>query len=893
MRPAPTIPARLTFLLLTVIAAASHAATWEAGPETPTGLEIVCDRALAAKVTLAAWGPEYKWFEYPGPARADAAGARFLQQTAQINGTPARLSLDYRARQASPKAVEASYSFTISEATQFVGVAAVLKPAPGTTITATFADDSQSPIDWEKAGAIAKPIRRLTVTFSGDTYNLDLSEPRPAETYWGEIRLWLAKSDIPAKTPVPTTLTFTFPDKTIFYPRDSDASVSDITPDWFPYPVAISGTPVDLSFLNKDPAGHYIPAGSHGFVQVKGDSFVFQDGTPARFWGVNLTAAAALGSYPRSAQLADRLARLGCNVVRLHHLDSDWSPNIIDRTSPDGTTQHLDPFDMRKLDRLIFELKSRGIYVILDPWVGRSYLPADNVPGSDHFPKGNFGLHPYIFFDPRMRDLHKLFLKQFWTHVNEFTNVAYKDDPAIATTECANEALFSLPKDMPDPYRTQLIQLYVRWCAAHHLDPGQPDNIIQLNYPLQHQRFYQSLMHDFYADIRHYLKEDIGLQIPINSSNWFHWPWEIGSQQGGDFMDSHHYYHGNRIGPTAALGGLWVQNPLANPDTPFATISAMAIYGKPLTSSECGDNPPQTYRSSYYLGLAAIACLQGYDSITPYAYSQAPQPFGHLANFEMESDPATVASLAAGALIYRRGDVQPAKDLAVMFLPPDEQYAMHWENGYEKAFDHTPQFRAMTETHKVAVVYGDKLPDGAPTPAVTMTPASSFAYKHPDTQLLSDTHEIWRDWSLGVGLINTPRTQSAYGLLSRTPISTSDATFNISTPFATCSLSSLTTAPIKSSDHLLLTAVARAEDANQTSNLSRTRLTSSGKPPVLAEPVTGAITFSTSAQSLTAHPLLPNGIPGPPIPLTVKNGKATLELKPSHKTLFYDIIAAP
>ena len=126
-----------------------------------------------------------------------------------------------------------------------------------------------------------------------------------------------------------------------------------------------------------------------------------------------------------------------------------------------------------------------------------------------------------------------------------------------------------------------------------------------------------------------------------------------------------------------------------------------------------------------------------------------------------------------------------------------------------------------------------------------MTPATSFSYKHPNTQLLSDTGEISRDWSRGVGLINTPRTQAAYGLLSQTPISTSDTTFSISTPFATCSLSSLTNDPIKSSPHLLLTTIARAQDSNQTYNLSRTRLTTSGKPPVLAEPVTGTITFST------------------------------------------------
>jgi hypothetical protein len=884
MRTAPLI----AFLASLILCAHARAATYAVGPDTPTGLEIVRDGARALQISLSCWGPEYKWFEYPGPAKTDPAGVRSVQQSASISGTTATLNLDYRARQSAPDKIELAYSLLASDPTEFVGVACVLRPAKGTTVTATFEDDSKEDVNWSQSGAIAKRVRRLDLTSAGETYSVTLDAPRVIETFSGEIRLWLAKGSIAGKTPTPTTVTLSFPTKTKLYPRETDSAATDITPDWFPYPVAMSGTPVDLSFLNKDASGKFVPAGSHGFLTVKGDDFAFADGTPARFWGVNVTAYAAMASYQRSAQLADRIARLGCNVVRLHHLDSDWGPNIINKEHPDGTTQHLDLPDMRKLDRLVHELKQRGIYVIMDPWVGRSFRPGDNVPGSDKFKEGNFGLHPYAFFDPRIQELTRKFLRDFWNHKNEFTGLAYKDEPAVISTECANEALFDLPNPMPEPYRTTFLRKYHDWCAKNNETPSPGDDVIRLNYPLQHQRFFQSLMRDFYADTRAFFKKDLGLKIPVNDSNWFHWPWIIGSQAGGDFMDSHHYYHGNRIGPSATMGGLWVQNPLNNPDTPFAKISAMAILGKPVTSSECGDNPPQTYRSSYYLGLAAVASLQGWDAITPYAYSQSPEPHGRLNEFEMESDPATVASIAAGALIYRRGDVQPAKKLAVMLLPKEEQYAMHWENDYEKAYDHTPHFRAMAETHRLAVVYDDKLPDGV-TADVTMTPDSSHNYKHPDTQLLSDTQELWRDWSRGVGLINTPRTQAAYGLLSQTPVSTADASFHITTPFAAISLSSLTDAPIKSSPHLLLTAVARAQDANQTYNLSRTAIATKGKGPVLCEPVTGTLTFSTTSPTLTARPHLPNGILGPPIPLTVKDGKATLELKPSHKTLFYTL----
>ncbi len=59
--------------------------------------------------------------------------------------------------------------------------------------------------------------------------------------------------------------------------------------------------------------------------------------------------------------------------------------------------------------------------------------------------------------------------------------------------------------------------------------------------------------------------------------------------------------------------------------------------------------------------LAAVAALQGWDSVTGYACSQSGRPRGKLSAFEWESDPATTASVAVGALLFRRGDVEPAR----------------------------------------------------------------------------------------------------------------------------------------------------------------------------------------------------------------------------------------
>ena len=51
-------------------------------------------------------------------------------------------------------------------------------------------------------------------------------------------------------------------------------------------------SPVDLSFLNAPEK----PAGKRGFLKVVKDKLIFEDGTPVRFWGTNLTAHALFGT---------------------------------------------------------------------------------------------------------------------------------------------------------------------------------------------------------------------------------------------------------------------------------------------------------------------------------------------------------------------------------------------------------------------------------------------------------------------------------------------------------------------------------------------------------------------------------------------------------------------
>jgi hypothetical protein len=81
------------------------------------------------------------------------------------------------------------------------------------------------------------------------------------------------------------------------------------------------------------------PAGRHGFVTVKGDDFVFEDGTPVRFWGSQTGSRRDDPEYS-----AKRMRRQGINLIRQHG-----------NLSRPG-----------QLDAMIARLGEQGIYMAID-----------------------------------------------------------------------------------------------------------------------------------------------------------------------------------------------------------------------------------------------------------------------------------------------------------------------------------------------------------------------------------------------------------------------------------------------------------------------------------------------------------------------------------------------
>ncbi|MCX7015176.1 MAG: carbohydrate binding domain-containing protein [Candidatus Sumerlaeota bacterium] len=242
---------------------------------------------------------------------------------------------------------------------------------------------------------------------------------------------------------------------------ETAGAVDETTPGWFPFVIPSldsSKTPLDLSFLNPDPAG------AKGRVRVADGHFVDGAGQRIRFLGTNATFDAALPPKDLAPQVAAHLRKLGINLVRFHHLDSSASPRGI--LQKDKKT-----FDPEMLDRLFFymnELKKNGVYININLHVGRHYpgLPSD-LPYA-------FRMGKVVdrFYRPLL-DMQKEYARELLATKNPYSGFPLAKDPAVLTVEMNNEntLIDASPADLdalPDPIRPFLVGLWREWLTRRY-----------------------------------------------------------------------------------------------------------------------------------------------------------------------------------------------------------------------------------------------------------------------------------------------------------------------------------------------------------------------------------------------------------------------------------------
>ena len=264
-------------------------------------------------------------------------------------------------------------------------------------------------------------------------------------------------------------------------------------------------------------------------------------------------------------------------------------------------------------------------------------------------------------------------------------------------------------------------------------------------------------------------------------------------------------------------------------------LSRTAFAGKPYTVSEVNHPFPSEYGSEGIPILAAYAALQDWDGVFWYTFEPKVaagwQPvIGD--PFDISHDPVKMPQLAAGAMLFVRGDVSAARKIVERSYSREQVNASVRLPRTEAPY-FTPGFPL-----SVPLRGGTRIRtlDGAPTAKIDAAEANP---------IVSDTEEL--SWSTGLVTIDTPRSQAEIGFLKQRGRPLRHLAPAIDNAFASVILSALDGQPIARSSRMLFTAGAFSGNTGGAWNENRTALKEWGVAPTVIEPVTGQIVLRNLA----------------------------------------------
>ncbi len=486
--------------------------------------------------------------------------------------------------------------------------------------------------------------------------------------------------------------------------------------DWISVPVPVLDASESVTHM-----GHLLdaPAGKRGFVEAREGHFHFADGGRARFWGTNLTFDGALPPKEKADAVAARLAKLGYNMVRLHHLDTSAPPRgIIDYES--GRSTELDESRMVRLDHLVAALARRGIYYDLNLHVGRQYFVADGLPA----PLSRKQKVATNFVE-RLLVLQEEMATLLLTRVNVATGVRYCDDPAMALVELTNESsMFSGlvagafdgkgPAALPTPYKTIYDGLWSAWLRERYGgDAGLleawgagallPDeSLTRGSVRSPHRRALARMNRARLEDSLRFISEiqlrahrrlaehvrSLGVRVPITGTHHYDVLPGLWAQAQMDYVDTHGYWNpptgkgrNQRIVSDASM----IANAARHNEgfgyaltSPIPRWALSKVAGKPMTVSEWNHCWPDRHSYELIPLAAAYADYHDWDGMMHFAYAQtvarATQPGPIEDPFSSSRSVVDQALMPLASLIYHRVDIAPAPSPFVLHHDPARFY---------------------------------------------------------------------------------------------------------------------------------------------------------------------------------------------------------------------------
>jgi len=708
----------------------------------------------------------------------------------------------------------------------------------------------------------------------------------------------------------------------VLLPKTKDASSSEVTfavnasflpfsfkadADWVEFPDFVNdpkpGTILDFSFINND-----APAGKHGrVVPDKNGNFVFEKtGKRVRFTGANLCFGALFLEKEECDALAQTFRRLGYNSVRFHHIDVTLMKGEWNNWNARKVPVEIDMAQLDKLDYLFAAMKKAGIYMTFDFYC-MGLVDANGIGvRSEKFKARN------LVDEDTFRGWMKNVL--FWmNHVNPYTGIAWKDDPAIVAICPVNEdSIMSVWRDEKE----RMDELFDVWLgnnagALAAAAAGQTKEQLRARFLTEFKVAANRRLEKFIRDN--------GIKAPLTGANWWNQMSSTFERDTFDVVDNHQYADhpfgpGNRTyNQKSAVKGA------ENASYMIPTMMAPnRIFGKPFIVTEFNFCPPNMYRAEGGGLMGAYAALQDWDGLYRFAWSHDAKTIRTGGNgadgFNIATDPVSILTERQIMLLFGRGDVAPAKDKFVYAVSMDEAVAdgadkmNMWGGGFfPKDFvsmslvsqigsqiaggTSSPLEKGRAIQGKFNAVSAKTEPAAAALGGNKFVAVKDLPKVNAKPDVVSDTGEITINGRQGNLRIDTPKTALVVAPAKTAPLTAGPLTVSDVTTFCSVSASAMDGRDIDDSRRILLFHITNVINTDMRfADASMTQKLGNGTLPHLAKTGGASVSIRNSNANLKLYPVKFDGTRLPPLPAFYTDGTYTFTLAvAANPTMIYEL----
>ena len=422
------------------------------------------------------------------------------------------------------------------------------------------------------------------------------------------------------------------------------------------------------------------PAGTHGVLESVDKDFAFADGTAAKFWAIDASMTETVEARQRQARF---YAKHGINMVRQHPVES-----VLGSLQRCGQERCFDAESLDRFDRWFSILKANGIYMTWSIFYHHVVLSDQGIDPDlyDELPDRGAGKDTYgmATFVEEYQDSQWQYANLLLNHVNPYTGLAYKNDPALAIVEARNEdSVFfhnplgeSFVRGQSHPHHAaRLKRMWQQWVKARYGNDAvlaaawgagrrtgasynsdgsvrsRPDSVDETNMYIYAAwemeadgprwnkaaertrlgdfiRFLAEMQRQTYETYRQRLR-NLGYQGVVVSTAWKAGgpaasAANLWTDDGVDAIDRHNYFGGGAGGHGITAGTVSNGTHLSRPGSGILSSGLWQVEDKPFIMTEWTQKPPNQWKAEIAPLMAFYGMgLQGWDACYHFAGSRS------------------------------------------------------------------------------------------------------------------------------------------------------------------------------------------------------------------------------------------------------------------------------